>query len=217
MIKREKDLGYKLYPIITLDNIGIFRHIHWYQSLWRQYSQKDNSKNKGHPCFTHANSRTARSDSGDNLRRLRGIYRSRGLLLLRFRRLGDMGSRRRRESGCGSDCLLGSEKIGRKKHLTDLINGEMLIRVHDPSDGGVNFSRGDVHTATVTDHVQFRLPVLVPGESSHGVGEGIEVGGGDKVRENVELNQLQFLAVREAVQEPRFQFREGAVVRRQDG
>lgn len=75
----------------------------------------------------------------------------------------------------------------------------MLIHVYDPIDGGVNLSRGDVNAAPVTYHVELHLPGLVSGEGPNGVGEGVEAGAGDEVREDVELDELQFLAVGERV------------------
>jgi len=87
----------------------------------------------------------------------------------------------------------------------------MLIHVYDPIDGGVNLSRGDVNAATVTYDIEFHLPGLVSGEGSYGVGEGVEAGAGDEVGEDVELDELEFLAVGERVEEARWELREGAV------
>lgn len=110
-----------------------------------------------------------------------------------------------------------TKKINRKKHFIDLVNSQLTVSVNSVGDDGVDDAGGQIDLRARSGDIQRKLAgIAVPGLGSKWVTNGLKLGHGDEIRENMELNQLNFLLIGEGIESARFEIGKGIVRGSQD-
>lgn len=103
------------------------------------------------------------------------------------------------------------EKGEGEQHLIDLIHRQLSVRVDGAGHRGVGGTRRDVDLVPGSSHVERVRALAAAGLGPHGVAGGLELGGREEGREDVELDELDLLFVGEGVEGAGLEGGEGGV------
>ncbi|KAK3408767.1 hypothetical protein EUGRSUZ_J00937 [Eucalyptus grandis] len=102
--------------------------------------------------------------------------------------------------------------------MVNPVNCQLVIRVQRFAHCRLNDASGHLELIVAGGDIQWERPVVVTiGHRPQRVAHGPKQGLGEKLRDDMELDQLHQLLVAEAVQSPGLEAREGGIGRDQDG